>query len=76
MVKPAFSASMVTASFTPRTTALDVMVAAVIASISPPFFFSATGAVLPANCSIKAGSLDLAPRPAVSLKFAPPTLMP
>ena len=67
--------------FTAFVTALEVMVAAVMASTVfsagvPPALITRSGVCLPLNWSVKAASLDFAPRPAVSEKFAPPTEMP
>ena len=68
-------------SLTPLVMAFDVIVAAVIVSIvlsldCSPAFITFTGVFLPTNWDINASSLAFAPRPAVSAKPEPPTLMP
>ena len=78
---PFISMMNLAAELTPPVTAVEVMVAPEMASmVSSPFsplaLISFRGTVLPLNWSVNAGSLDLAPRPAVSLKLSPPTLMP
>ena len=59
-------------SFTPSTTAVEVMVAPEMASTSVP---SVTEPDLPINWVVKASSLAFAPKPGVSANCSPPTLM-